>query len=499
MKNIYIRYRGYFIISLFFILYLVLAFKINMWVDECFSLNTANKPGIKQIVETSIVFEAQPPFYFLFLALWLKIWNSIFFARVLSAILIVLSVLVIRNILKLTHNISSIWFMLLFLLNPFFLWASTESRCYAMVILFSAILTFVFYQTYILDKRSYRLLYIIISIFAINTEYFIAILLVANAVHLFVFKEWKSLKKYIFDMCFVMISLLWTVPVMYSQVVHHIGVFSSKESFFEIIKFIPSRIDNYLFAGYLFPIKIVRYLIFLFILIYTVTGIKPISSFRFFNKSNIFFTQVIICALSFLILYPILGDDFLARRHTSIMFIPCLICLILVLENISKSRKIIVFAVLLTSYFISNVNTYVHPVKDFDVRGATKYIREHESADEPVLIFNNQIGMPIQKYYNGRNQLVVFPDTIKDTDPFDYTFLNRDIGTDDFNTIIAKYVEHHKTFWMVYPDMTANMDNLNRLVQLIDEKFISLDSCHIIDNKHLKTYDAITIRKLEHR
>jgi hypothetical protein len=267
----------------------------------------------------------------------------------------------------------------------------------------------------------------------------------------------------------------------------------------EIIRFLPSRIDNYIFAGYLFPVKIVRYLIFVFILIYTFTGIKQLSKFHFFNKHNIFFTQAIVSALSFLVLYPILGDDFVTRRHTTILFIPCLICLILILQNISIKRRVIVLSVLLASYAISNINTYIHPVKDFDVKGAAKYIQDHESANEPVLVFNNQIGMPIRKYYNGPNQLIVFPDTIKDTEPFDYAFLNRNITTEDFNKIISKFDEHHNTFWMIYPDVAANNDNLDRLINLINNNYKTVFSFDIKDTKHLKTYDAITICKLEQK
>jgi hypothetical protein len=499
MKSFLIRYERYILISVFLILYLILAYKLNIWVDECFSLNTSQKPSIKQILDTSVVFEAQPPFYFFLLSLWLKINNSIFFARALSSIFIVLSVLVIRKILLVTNNMSSTWFLLIFLLNPFFFWAATESRCYALVILFCAILTYFYFLAYIENKSSYRLIYIVISTVAINTQYFIGIFLVANAVHLFIYRDWKSFWRYILDMSFVVLSLAWTVPFMYSEVSSHVGAFNSKESLLEILKFLPSRIDNYIFAGYLFPIKIIRYLLFAFILIYTFTGIKQLSKFQFFSKNNIFFTQAIISALSFLVLYPILGDDFVTRRHTSIMFIPCLVCLLLILQNISNKRKVIVLSVILASYAISNINTYIHPVKDFDIKGATKYVQDHESANEPVLIFNNQIGMPIRKYYNGPNQLIVFPDTIKDTEPFDYTFLNRDITSEDFGKIISKYNEHHKIFWMIYPDVAANNDNLDRLIILLDNNYKTLMSFEIKDNKHLKTYDAITVRKLEQK
>ncbi len=499
MKKALLHYKYHILIFVFLITYLIIAFKINIWVDECFSLNTASKHSLKEIIQTSIIFEAQPPLYFLLLSYWLKISSTLFFARTLSVLLIILSVFVIRKLVQLTHNIDTVWLTALFLLNPFFFWASSESRCYALVIFFSALLSYIFYSTYVLKNKPRRLIYILVAIIAVNTQYFVAIFLVSNAVHLIFIRDWKSFRNYILDMLPVIISIGWVIPFLNSEVVSHVGDFSSKQSFLEILKFLPSRIDNYIFAGYLFPFKSIRYFLFAGLVIFIFINLKKESTARFFTKNNIFITQAVVCGLSFLMIYPILGDDLLARRHSAIMFIPWLVCFFLIVQELSLTKKTIALSVLALCYLLSNINTYSHPVKDFDVKNASGYILAHESENEPVLVYNNQIGMPIQKYYNGVNNLIVFPDTIKDTEPFDYTFLNRDIKTDDLSKILTKYEIGQDPFWVVYPDIAANMDNLNRLIELIHTKYTTIDSCEFVDHKPLKTYDGITVRKLKLR
>ena len=64
---------------------LPLAFRLNIWTDEASTLYTTQK-GFFQAFQNLFTDEKQAPLYFLFLSLWRKLNDSIFFARLFSII-----------------------------------------------------------------------------------------------------------------------------------------------------------------------------------------------------------------------------------------------------------------------------------------------------------------------------------------------------------------------------------------------------------------------------
>jgi hypothetical protein len=81
------KFAFYLFIVVYFITLLYLCNRQYIWEDEAYSLNTTSH-NLFEVVKFSYNFEGQPPFYFLLLAVWRKINSSIFFARLLSVILI---------------------------------------------------------------------------------------------------------------------------------------------------------------------------------------------------------------------------------------------------------------------------------------------------------------------------------------------------------------------------------------------------------------------------
>ena len=79
---------------------LILCYKLSIWEDEAYSLHTTAY-SLSEVIGLSYNFEGQPPAYFIILALWRKIDDGIFFARLLSVLFIFLSAFVLNKVLQL--------------------------------------------------------------------------------------------------------------------------------------------------------------------------------------------------------------------------------------------------------------------------------------------------------------------------------------------------------------------------------------------------------------
>src|ERR1022692_1290741 len=121
-----------------------LSHKLNIWEDEAYSLNTTSNK-LATVIHQSYEFEGQPPFYFLLVAIWRHINSGIFFARLFSLLFIGISGYFFNRIVILVSGIkSSRWILVIFLLNPFTVWAGLEIRLYALAIFLSIILIYYF-------------------------------------------------------------------------------------------------------------------------------------------------------------------------------------------------------------------------------------------------------------------------------------------------------------------------------------------------------------------
>src|SRR5664279_235812 len=99
---------------------------VPFWEDEFYTINTTSH-NISGVIRQSYIFEGQPPVYFLLLKMW-RVFNSgFFFARSLSIVFIVLAALFVIRLLRLVSGTSEVkWLLIIFLLNPFTVWAAIE-------------------------------------------------------------------------------------------------------------------------------------------------------------------------------------------------------------------------------------------------------------------------------------------------------------------------------------------------------------------------------------
>ncbi len=150
-------------------------FTQNLWRDEAYSYLLAEKPW-GEILQLSAG-DFSPPLYYLLLSIWIKLFGSSeVVLRSLSLIFFAGTLYVLFEILQEVFKISkfkSVFYLLLFVLNPFLTFYAFEARMYMMV---TFLITLAYYAFWTNRKR----LYVISMVLALLTHYFAACILVIH-------------------------------------------------------------------------------------------------------------------------------------------------------------------------------------------------------------------------------------------------------------------------------------------------------------------------------
>jgi len=487
------------IIFLSLLIYLFLSFKLNVWIDEVCTIKTISHDSVNSTIKSAINFEGQPPFYFIIAFLWAKISNSEFFLRLLSVLFTVSAGLLL---FKLYRNISVTkdWLILILIFaNPFMVYIATEIRCYSLVVLLSLLLIHIF-QKYYTDQKVpilIRTIFIVTSIAAVNTQYFVSFILLSNAVYLMIKSNWKTFLTYMIDMFFVVASLMWVPFHIIGQLDMHLypGI---NIGFKDIISFLPERFNDYIFNRHLFPYRILGYLIQLIIIFSIILSIFIKRKVKNFIASNLYlFVQLIGLSLWFSLVYFKLGNEFLSIRHTAILF-PVIFLLFIrsfdYFQNVYFKRLIIITA--FSFSLICTFNFYKLFVKDFDVLGCVKYMTTNSKETEPIVLMTNQEGLPFLYYFRKKNETYVLPYTLSDSTGFSYVKLGKALKSEEIDELLSKVNRSHN-FWV----LNLLKDNIHdKNLMSIDEKLNSTKYSLVADTiigdpKNRKSFKDLHIRK----
>ena len=161
--------------ALFFVaLSLFLAARLAIYVDESFSMESSSY-GMAEAFRRAADVEEQPPLYFVLLAAWRSINESLFFARVLSVVFVAgAGCFLVLTLSEHQASASTPLLVLALALNPFVLYAATEVRAYALAMLLSAAMVWAFSRLSLMDDRRsiVRATYVLAAICAVYTQYF---------------------------------------------------------------------------------------------------------------------------------------------------------------------------------------------------------------------------------------------------------------------------------------------------------------------------------------
>lgn len=461
------------LILLHLIIALPLACFLNIWMDEASTLYTTEH-GLRYAFQNTLADEKQAPLYFWFMSLWRTIDNSIFFARLFS---IICSCLAIKFFNDLARKVfaprTAFYATAFFALHPYLFWASLEIRVYSSVILLAVLLLNFFYDGYFetdskTQKRA-RIFYVILSVIALYTNYYLGFLLVGNFIALPVLRKWRESRSYFWQMIAVGIIFLPLVLAIKSQFSANASGFQEEKSLAEGFRVLWNVFLTFALPTEIFTteeISIVSFFRLWLVRLGILAGfILIIKNRRKLNEKFIAFGTIcaVVC-LFLLAAYFLLGIVYAATRHMAVLFAPLVIFIWLTLESTllqpekvsaleyrrSKRRSLAQLAVLIlftASFSYAIYTLYPNLTKRGDWARVGDFLEKTEQPNQPIIVFTTFEALALPYHYKGINRI------LPDEKFFDWEN-EAEIGSDDsrkreIEFIISKIPPDSREIWLL--------------------------------------------------
>lgn len=466
-------------LTVYAILLVYLSYKINISEDEAYTLNTSSR-DLAGVVRQSYHFEGQPPFYFIMISLWRLIYPGIFFAKLFSLVCIGLSAWVFYRLVQYFSGIEcSKWLLILFLLNPFTVWAALEMRTYGFLILLSTLSIYFFFRYYFENKNKFLYGFLILSLLGIYTQYFFIFLIAASALSILIFKGWKPF--IIFSLYLIPVGILFLPNFFYLQ--GQIQMHETKEfvqfSFIRVFDIIHSS-QGLVLSINLVPdawINRVIRLIFLLIFLYALLKLykaSPKKNNPYLKKLKIILLMVL-TLISLFSLGVIITDIGFDMKYMAVVF-PLFILLFTVFNIFTNKNRRLVYGTISVYFITLLILNYLHPVKTYDYKSVAKYIQLISAPGQPILIYRPAIALPFSHYYKGKNKIVPIPFPVK----FDSSYLINLKDTDELKQSIEN-IKSPTNSYLLLSDTTVfeSRTNMNRklVANYINEHYrVTLDT-----------------------
>lgn len=464
------------LMGLSFVIAVVLAYILDIRFDEAFTLNTTAH-GPVHAFRQAIKFEQQAPLYFVVMSIWRMASESIFFARLFSVLCIPAFIWAIAACSRrYIPEVNPLLVAAIAAIHQQVIWNALDIRLYALMMLMAALLLLVFYHAYLKEEASgmFRVIYCLIAVSALYTQYYLGFQLVAGGIALLAVKRWKAVRSYIIDMLIVGLIFAPMIFIVSEQVATVDGRTSPEISLFLSLKGLYQEV---------IPLML------------SVHWIEPEWAKRWFTRAAVFIlaflfvrkliknrieTDVALGAMTFALLamffvtYCFLGDEGIQQRHMSNL-VPVLILFPVAACASAKSKKA-VFAWIVIVTALNAVNlfvTYSPMAKPGDFRRVSNYLMAHESANQPILVFHSDASLPMAFFYKGQNKLVAIPKA-NDFDTWD----PRNNILQDESQILNRIDEqpgNPERFWLVYDGWCGEGSltfNCELLEDVVDKYFI---------------------------
>lgn len=390
---------------------LPLAWSLNLWLDEAWTLQTTNG-SLAFVWKEAIQGERQAPLYFLILTVWRFLNDSLFFARLFSIFCTAGAILIFAKVIR--DFLPDVWqkvLIFLFALHPFLIWAATEARSYALVILLSGWLVWLWQEGYVkAENKKKQAAFLVLCVVSLYTNYYLGFLLVGFAAALTAFHRWSALKWYLLQMGIVAVAILPLISIVSQQFRVNADYYRAPTSFLEVLLFTWWNI-HYLVLPIgderLAPVRtwFVRIVIAALVILWfqnrqNETGNRMLALMALASVIIAFYIAV----------YFLVGESYVSMRHLAGLFLPLLLLFAAVLAAVPPRRVWLPTTTLLLFLFATNLYQEYAPLAKFgDWERTAKFLQINEQADEPIAVFMAYDQMPLRFYYNGVNEIIPAP------------------------------------------------------------------------------------------
>ena len=475
-----------------FIIYLCRV--LNIWIDEVYTMDTTSY-SLRGVISQSYNFEGQPPAFFVFLSLWRTINSDLFFARLFSVACIGIAAWIFHKMVVLISGKDcSLWFVVLFLLNPYTVWASTQARLYAFLLLLSVLSVYYFFSFYKKRENKYLIAFGLVAIVGVYTQYLYVFLLAALGASVLLFLGWKLFFKYCISVVpaaavFLQNILFTTSPVKLA----YVG--SIKESFLAKVISIFHTPQNLILSLDMLPFdRIVRWIVIaasILVLVYAYFKLykeRRQTDKLYWNKINSILISGTLLVSFIALFFAKTGIDY-NDRYLTIGF-PLMILLWLLLNVYPQTKRTIIFFIIAGYYILLLTINYKYPKNDFDSRALAAYVTRIEKKDEPIFFYQKVLALPFKYYYNGKNTVVPLPDAIK----FDSTYLSRIQDTVQLKQVIESVNSSSGSYLLITNRNDSRFEN-DADVKLLNE-YLPMHYTVTTDTLFDGKYNQLRVRRL---
>ena len=400
------------IVLLHVALSLFLGATLSIDVDEaCTQVTTSRGPSYA--FRRALSFELQPPLYFTALAVWREVSDSLLAARMFSTLcttgaLIVLWMASRRYLPSVNPCVT----LSLAAWNPFVVYAATEARCYALVLLISSGLLVLWHDGFLAEqpRRTSQFGYFVLSCVALFTFYPLGLLLAAGGLALTLLRKWRAVRDYSLVMAGVMICFLplaWLVP---SQVATHTESNTAPPTVLAAARLVFWHIRNVVLpvnwsvADLVAPVA------------WCAAGMLILWSLRTkwakWRKSPQFglFMVTGLLLILFTPFVMLTGTRVFADRHLAPAVLPLLLCVVGAAQLAIGRRGLAVSALIMLTFTTTSLVARYHDLaKPGDWANAARFVMTHEESRQPIVVFRPSAALGFEHHYHGTNIVVPLP------------------------------------------------------------------------------------------
>lgn len=384
----------------------------SMWLDESYSMYTATLP-LSGAVRHALGYELQPPLYFVLLDLWVRLWRSVMFGRVISTVAVTLFVVTLaaaarRLGVRRWALVGAVTAVL-----PGVVWAAAELRGYGVVMCLAAV-TWYYYLGLVLPEQSPRwrdkVAYVVAAVALLYSFYYGAFVLAGQWAGAVATRRRGRLMTGLGAV--IALALAPLVPSIMWQAQQHpllgprIDVFADPLHAVgqTILTIIQSMAGNAPIANR------TPFLIVVGVVVLATIAARPLAPRRSWSADD---TMVGIAALvpvacigtlRLFDLAPVQGRHFLVALAGGALFIA--LWTDGIRPMVARSSLLAAVGVILAANLVSFER---NAVQTQDWRGAAHYVSAHAAADDKVLVYIPDEILAFGYYYAGRARVYGLP------------------------------------------------------------------------------------------
>jgi uncharacterized membrane protein len=473
-------------LAFYFAILTYLCIEVTLWEDECYTLNTTSR-NLSEVISQSYHFEAQPPLYFILLKGWRQIYDGVFFARLFSLLFTVLAAYFFRKLASLISDEASLdWLSVIFLLNPFTVWAALEIRSYGLIIFIATISVYFFLRFLFNNEKKYLYFFLIFATIGLYTQYLFVFLIVSLLFSFLILRGWKSFLKLCINLLPVVILFLPNFLFISDNIAFQQTDNPSitwKNTLSTILQTPPNlllgldRVSFGNFGKVVFTLFSILLALYAYFILY-----KKHRELRdsFLTKINFILFTVLVFVLLYVFGFVLFRVQY-ADLYMAIVF-PLFILLFTIFKVFSLSYMKLLYASLSLYFVFLLLLTYRYPIKFYDFKSIAKYVNEISSNNEPILFYRNGLSLPFGYYYKGNHLLCPLPKAVT----FDKNYLINIKDTSDLRESIQHINTTSTTYILISDDRVGYLYTLNMNRKMVDD---------YLNNNYKTTLDTLCFGK----